>query len=343
MRCNAAMSVVHDHASGSPEQLARIDLNLLVAFDALARELSVTRAAQRVGVTQSAMSHSLRRLRELVDDPLLVRGQSGMMLTPRAQALVTPLRSGLVTLGRALEQPSAFSPASTRRSFTIASPDLFDVLVIPPLLERVRTLAPGIDINILPTNTAGLALRLETGDVDFAVVPRVDQSNNAPPQPAPQGLLQKTLFRDRYVCHLRADHPVLGKKQTLSLAQYLGLSHVLVAPRGDGLGQVDEALAERSLQRRIVLRMPHFLAALAIVARSDLVLTAPTVLTALGGAHLPVLAVAPPLPLPGHRVNLLWHERFDKDPAQRWLRELLVQVAREAYAKLERARPKRKK
>jgi DNA-binding transcriptional LysR family regulator len=335
------MKPVHVQASGSPEQLARIDLNLLVAFDALARELSVTRAAQRVGVTQSAMSHALRRLRELMDDPLLVRGQSGMMLTPRAAALVIPLRSGLVTLGRALEQPCAFTPASTRRSFTIASPDLFDVLVIPPLLERVRRLAPGIDINVLPTSTPELSLRLETGDVDFAVVPRVDQSSNAPPQPAPQGLLQTTLFRDRYACYLRADHPALAKKRALSLTQYVSLSHVLVAPRGDGLGQVDEALAERSLQRRIVLRLPHFFAALAIVARSDLVLTAPTVLAALGDGHLPVVAIAPPLALTEHSVNLLWHERFSNDPAHLWLRELIVHVAREADAR--RARPGRRK
>jgi DNA-binding transcriptional LysR family regulator len=347
MRCNATMNAAHEAsgaASGSPEQLARVDLNLLVAFDALARELSVTRAAQRVGVTQSAMSHSLRRLRELMNDPLLVRGQSGMRLTPRAEALEVPLRSGLVTLGRALEQLSAFTPATARRSFCIASPDLFDVLVVPPLLERVRALAPGIDISIVPTNTPQLALRLETGDIDFAVVPRVDQSRNAPPQPSPQGLVQKTLFRDRYACLLRADHAVLAKKRSLSLEQYVRLSHVLVAPRGDGLGQVDEALAERAMSRRIVLRMPHFFAALAIVARSDLVLTAPTVLAALGDPHLPVVSIPPPLPLPEHSVNLLWHERFTNDAAHLWLRELLGEVAREADRKLDRARRgKRKK
>jgi len=114
-----------------PERLARIDLNLLVAFDALAREQNVTRAAERVGVTQSAMSHALRRLRELLDDPLLVRGKSGMVLTARAEALVLPLRSGLVSVDRALVRAERFDPRTARRKFRLATPDLFDLLAIP--------------------------------------------------------------------------------------------------------------------------------------------------------------------------------------------------------------------
>src|ERR1700754_2270672 len=139
------MSPVHIEPSADigPEQLARIDLNLLVALDALARERSVTRAAERVGVTQSAMSHALRRLRELLGDALLVRGQGSMVLTPRAQALSLPVRSGLVTLGRALAEPEPFVPSTAQRTFTIATPDLFDVWVGPALLERTRRDAPG--------------------------------------------------------------------------------------------------------------------------------------------------------------------------------------------------------
>jgi DNA-binding transcriptional LysR family regulator len=318
------MNTAHD--------LAQVDLNLLVAFDVLARERSVTRAAEQLGVTQSALSHSLRRLRELIGDPLLVRGQSGMTLTPRAEALVVPLRSGLLTVARALQQQSAFDPKLAKRAFTLATPDLFDVLVVPALLARVRRAAPDVDINVVANSSAQIAQRLETGEVDFAVVPRVDRSRNQPPTPAAQGLLQKTLFRDSYACMLRKGHPALEHK--LTLQHYLTLSHALVAPRGDGLGQVDEALAEKGLCRRIALRMPHFLAALAIVARSDLVLTAPTVLAALGDKS--IVSVAPPLPLPSHSVNLLWHERFDKDPAHRWLRELLLEIARAEDSKRKR-------
>jgi DNA-binding transcriptional LysR family regulator len=325
------MNHVHD--------LAQIDLNLLVAFDVLARERSVTRAAERLGLTQSALSHALRRLRVLLGDPLLVRGQSGMVLTPRAEALVIPLRSGLLTLGRALEAQSAFDPRTAQRTFTLATLDVFDVLMMPPLLARVRAQAPGVAITLIANNTPGLAQRLETGDLDFAVLPRVERTRNAPPQPAPQGLLQKTLFRDGYACLLRASHPAL-KKRAFTLDQYLALPHALVAPRGDGLGQVDEALAELGKARTIALRMPHFLAALAVVARSDLVLTAPTVLAAVSDSD--VVAIPAPLALPRHSVNLLWHERFDNDPAHQWLRELLSDVAREEDAKLERLRKRKR-
>ncbi|MET0285443.1 MAG: LysR family transcriptional regulator [Polyangiales bacterium] len=323
------MNAVHD--------LAQVDLNLLVAFDVLARERSVTRAAERLGLTQSALSHALRRLRELLGDPLLVRGQSGMVLTPRAEALVVPLRSGLLTLGRALHAQSAFDAQSARRTFTLATPDLFDVLVLPPLLARVRTEAPGVSLNVV-SHGPGLAQRLETGDVDFAVIPRVEQTRNAPPPPPPQGLLQTTLFRDGYACLVRADHPAL-KKRTFTLEHYLALSHALVAPRGEGLGQVDEALAERGKTRHIALRVPHFLGALAIVARSDLILTAPTVLAAVGGSG--VAPLPSPLPLPRHSVNLLWHERFDNDPGHQWLRDRIGGVSRELENKLEPLRRKK--
>jgi DNA-binding transcriptional LysR family regulator len=169
------MNLVHTEAArGSPEQLAGIDLNLLVAFDALAREQSVTRAAERMGVTQSAMSHALGRLRDLLRDPLLVRGSSGMTLTPRAAELVVPLRSGLVTLGRALAEPTSFDPAQARRAFCIASPDLFDVLAVPRLLERIRSEAPGVDLSVVPVNDRRLPERLETGEIDVAVVPEIE-------------------------------------------------------------------------------------------------------------------------------------------------------------------------
>ena len=331
-------------ASGSPEQLAGVDLNLLVALDALARERSVTRAAHRVGVTQSAMSHSLRRLRELFNDALLVRGQSGMVLTPRAHALVLPLRTALVTLGRVLREPQAFEPRSAQRTFVIASPDLFDVLIAPRLLTVLQARAPAIDLTLVSASDAQLAERLETGDLDFAIVPRVD-SRSAPPGPPTQGLVQTTLFRDGYGCLVRSGHPALGKKRALSLERYAALSHVLVAPRGQGLGQVDEALAERGLHRRIALRVPHFFTALAIVSRTDLVLTAPTARSALADAGLPVVTLPSPIALPRHRVNLLWHERFSNDPAHRFMRELLTEIAaaRAPSANRVRRRPRQPK
>ncbi len=336
------MNEVHDTADvGSPEQLAKLDLNLLVAFDALARERNVTRAAQRTGVTQSAMSHALSRLRELLGDPLLVRGRGAMMLTPRAEALVVPLRSGLSTLGRALAQPVTFEPASARRAFRIASPDLFDVLVVPELLQQMRRAAPGVDVVVTPLAERGLAERLESGELDVAVVPRVDPLGGDAESRAPAGLLQSRLFRDRFVCFLRAGHPALtaaAKKRRgaprLSLRAFSELSHALISPSGEGPGFVDRLLTERGLGRRIALRIPHFYAALAIVAKSDLVLTAPHALGHLAPEASAVAMLECPLPLPKHSVNLVWHERYVKDPGHTWLRRLLSDVSRELQRNL---------
>jgi DNA-binding transcriptional LysR family regulator len=325
------------HEGEAPAELSGIDLNLVVLFDAVAREGNVTRAAERLGVTQSALSHALRRLRKLVGDPLFVRGSGGMVLTPRAGALVVPLRSALVTLGRALSEPEPFAPGSARRAFRIATPDLFDVLVLPPLLERIRSEAPGIDVTIVPVDQPRLAERLETGDVDVAIVPREEAPSRAAPAPAEGGLVRRTLFRDRLVCLIRGEHPLLvgspgrrsRRKRSLPMDDYVRLSHLLVSPSGEGPGPVDRALAERGLARRIALRIPHFYSALAIVARSDLVLTAPTALARLAAKKPKVVTLSPPLRLPGHSVDLVWHERFSKDPAHAWLRELLAGVARQ--------------
>lgn len=345
---NNSMNIVHDEtAIGAPERLARIDLNLLVAFDALAREKSVTRAAQRTGVTQSAMSHALGRLRELLSDPLFLRGQGGMVLTPRAEALVAPVRGALVSVGRALAEPPSFEPASARRAFRVASPDLFDVLVIPPLLERVRAAAPGVDMAVTSLDERRLAAALETGEVDVGIVPRLEGMKLEGPEPPSQGLVRQRLFFDRFVCLLRADHPCLrgqrrkmkpsaraGARARLSLDDFVRLSHVLVSPTGEGRGFVDQLLEARGLRRRIALRIPHFYSALAIVASSDLVVTAPNALAYLVRPEQRVIALAPPLSIPAHGVYLVWHERFSKEPGHAWFRKTIAETARELQTRI---------
>jgi DNA-binding transcriptional LysR family regulator len=334
------MNAIHDGERVLPEQLSGIDLNLIVAFDALARERSVTRAAERLGVTQSAVSHALRRLRELLGDPLLVRSGSGMALTPHAESLVVPLRSGLITLGRALSRPAQFEPASAQRAFCLATVDLFEMLAGSPLLARVRREAPGIDINVVSASDRGLRDRLETGEVDVAIVAQMEDFRTGPADLTASGLVRRTLFRDRLVCLLRADHPALsgggrrrtGRASKLSLESYAALSHALVSPSGEGPGIVDKVLAQHGLTRRIALRIPHFYSALAIVAKSDLILTAPAALAGMGSAEMPVVALPVPLSLPEHSVNLIWHERLSNEPGHRWLRELLTEVARAAQA-----------
>lgn len=325
------MNAVHDHPEASPEALSRIDLNLLVAFDALVREGSVTKAAERVGITQSAMSHALRRLRELFDDPLLVRGKNGMTLTTRAEAVASPLRSGLVALGRVLAAPDGFDPSTSRRAFTIVSPDLFDVVVVPALLEQLHRAAPGVDVAVLSPGRNVLA-RLETGELDLAVLPRMEDATD---DGAATGFLRKTLFRDGYRSFVRRGHPALeptkpppSRGHALSMDAFLELSHVLVSPTGEGGGQVDDALGRLGRRRRVALRVPHFVSALGIVARSHLVLTGPSVLETI--APREVVAFSSPLRLPRHGVDLVWHERFAADPGHRWFRARVTEAARAA-------------
>ena len=335
------MNSAHVNASEPVAQLARIDLNLLVAFDALARERSVTAAAERLGVTQSAMSHTLRRLRELFDDPLLVRGRGGMVFTPRAESLVVPVRSGLVTFARALARSSGFEPQSARRAFCIASPDLFDVLALPTLLERIRDEAPGVDIAIVPPTRQRLADQLETGEIDVAIVPQIKELRGPVRENAP-GLVRRTLLRDTFVCLIRGDHPALTAEQraprskALSLETYAALSHALISPGGEGPGPIDRVLEQHGLTRRIALRVPYFHTALAIVAQSDLMLTAPRALTALISDELPLLALPLPITLPEHSVNLVWHERFSSDRGHEWLRALVVEAAATVVRRLEK-------
>lgn len=320
------MNDIHD-ASG----LHRVDMNLLVAFDTLVRERSVTRAARLAGVSQSAMSHTLRRLRALFDDPLLVRGSAGMVLTPRAESLVVPLRSGLLGLSRALAEPSVFEPSTARRVFRLTSPDLFDVLALPPLLRRLGEEAPGIELAVVPSPRS-LSSELETGELDLAIAPvlldpepfdlgTADLGTGAAPD-----LRRRTLFSDSFRCFMSRSHPSLGTKRRLSLSAFTSVAHVLVSPTGAGAGLVDRELARRDLGRRVAVRVPQFSTALAILGESDLLLTAPAALGRVAGAE--IRSLAPPFQIPRHGITMVWHPRFSEDPGHLWLRELLVDVTR---------------
>ncbi len=323
MTCfHVVMNTAHAFAD-----LHAVDLNLLVALDALTRERSVTKAAARAGVTQSAMSHTLRRLRDLFGDPLLVRGRGGMVLTPRAEALTIPLRSGLLSLGRTLSEPQPFEPESATRAFRIVSPDLFDLLVLPTLFRRLGERAPSIDLAVAPTPPR-LSEALETGEVDLAIYPvLVDAKPFDLREQLDPELQRRTLFRDEFRCFHRPGHPAFERSR-LTLKAFAGLDHVLVSPGGEGPGLVARVLAEQGTTRRIALRVPHFATALEVVAGSDLVLTGPSSLTSCPGGTSLVMRPAP-LQLPPHAITMLWHARFTEDPAHRWFRSLMVDVTAE--------------
>jgi DNA-binding transcriptional LysR family regulator len=294
------------------------DLNLLLAFDALWTERHVTRAARRVGLTQSAMSHALGRLRAQFEDPLFQRTPRGLSPTARAHALAPSVTEALAIVRRAVESQTRFSPAALRRTFTIGTSDYGELALLPRLLVRLLREAPEVRLVVRPA--VGLGERdLLSGAHDLVL---------GVGRPEGDGVRGEVLFSDSLVTLLRAGHP--AAKKPLTLARFAALPHVLVSPQGAGEATVDVALRERGLSRRLVLRIPHFLSAPLVVAESDAVITLPArVARAVAGQHRFVTR-KPPLPLPGFSFSQFWHARNDDDPAHAWLRELVWAVARSA-------------
>lgn len=295
-----------------------VDLNLLLALDALLMERNVTRAAARVGLTQSAMSHKLRKLREVFDDDLLVGGRHGMVPTERAEALAGPVRRGLLELHAAVRSTEPFDPATAERRFTIISSDYADFVILTRVLSYLEQRAPGVSIRMLPY-TDSISTQLEDGTADLVMGIAIEGS----------GLKQRSVFDETFVVIVREGHPVLADGDAITMDQYLHYGHVLVSG-DDGPGLVDRVLAERGLERRITLRTPYFVGVPFIVARSDLVATLPRALAQEASTFAPLRLLAPPLPLPSFRITMTWHERSHRDPAHGWLRDLSRRLTVEA-------------
>jgi len=294
--------------------LRGINLNLLHALGVLLEEANVTRAAARLGVSQSAMSHTLRQLREHFDDRLLVRGARGMLLTPHAEALRGPLRRGLAELARVVRGQVSWAPADEARTFRVALGDYVGVRVLPRLLEHLRREAPKVDIVVRPMELRTDVPQLDSGELDLMVALKA----NAP------GLRQRALLTDTFACLARDGHPQISSAEDLTLDRYCSLKHVLISPRGESGSYVDTALAALGRHRRVVLQVPYFLVAPLVVARTDLILTAPAQLATELAQHYPLQVLPAPLELATFTLNMIWHERFDDDPAHRWLRSALV-------------------
>lgn len=318
------------HPTPRSSALARLDLNLLVALDVLLIERSVTRAARRLGLTQSALSHMLGRLRRMLDDELLIKTPGGMVPTALALDLEAPLRSALHEIEQALRSRPRFEPTTSRRQFTLASADYGTLVLVPRLMRRVATAAPGVSLTVLTLN-ADSPQELATGMLDLVL--------GAIPPDVPDVMCRR-LVDEQFICLVRRDHPQVRKK--LSLEQYCALSHVLISPMGGGSTWVDPVLERLGKRRHIALRVPHYLVAPLIVAETDLIVTvARRVVRALGGS-LPLREVAPPVAIPGFSVSMYWHPGRSEDPGHRWLREQLIAVAGDV-AKEDRGRGKKRK
>jgi DNA-binding transcriptional LysR family regulator len=305
------MLVVHN------PKLSAIDLNLLVVLRALLRERHVTRAARELGLSQSATSHALGRLRELYADPLLVRSGRSLELTPRALDILPLLERGLLELEGSVSAPLPFDPRKARLTLRMVAADYGQAVLFGPLLSLVRSEAPGIDLHVT-SETGGLE-QLEAGTTDFALLPRAQ---------VPRVFSQRRLFSDGFVCMLRRGHPALRRKR-LSLEQYLELGHLLISPGGTPGGLVDAELTKRGLSRRVVLSVPSFLVAPLVVAETDLISTGPERLLSRMSERFPIVLLPPPLKLARFELCLVWHSRRDHDPAHSWLREAILRVSRD--------------
>lgn len=310
------------HVVPDAPRLSAVDLNLVPVLDALLHERHVTRAARRVGLSQSATSHALARLRALFGDPLLTRTRRGMVLTPRGEALREPVRRAVEALSLAVRPEAPFDPKTARRTLRVATTDYAEIVLMPGLVDALTRGAPGIDLHatVFERGVDGVV----RGDLDLALAPSRAADRGLP------GVRSEELFEERFVCVLRRGHPLLRGRRPLTLDAFCAARHAFIAPRGRPGGVVDDALAAMGRSRRIAFATPHFSSAPFVVARSDLVLTvAERIARALSGV-LPLEVREPPLPLAGFTMAAYWHERAERDPAHAWVRARLVEVARAA-------------
>lgn len=298
-----------------------LDLNLLRAFDAVLQERSVTGAAARLRLTQPAVSNALARLRALFGDPLFVRTPAGMDATPFARELGETVRQALALLESALAHGPGFDPASATRAFRFYMSDLGQIEFLPPLIERVQRIAPGVRLEAVAMEVEDIGDSLAAGALDLAVgfLPGL-----GPP------VRRRQLFRDPYVCLMRSDHPRIGK--TLTRKNFTEASHALVSYRG-GHRVIEEALERAGLARRIALRVPHFTVVPMVLERTDLILTLPARVARVFEQRGKLRALPPPVPIPPADVGVHWHERFDADPGNRWLREQLLELFTDSRAR----------
>lgn len=299
------------------DELGRIDLNQLLTLHALLTERHVTRAALRLHKSQPAVSHALAQLRTHFGDPLLVRHGARMTLTARAQALVRPLEEALTSLNGLLSAPD-FDPSRTRRRFRLALSDYAARIVLPGLVRHVRRQAPGLDLAISQAGREAMLAQLQDGELDLAlgVFPHV-----------PEDIEVQDLFQEEFVC--LADRAALPARGGLTLEEWLARPHIMLAMRPDANDEIERALAARGLRRHLAVTLPHWSAAVDLLAGTDLVLTVAGRAVGPMRRHRTLRKFAPPLRLPPFAYQQAWHARRATDPAHRWLRQALLTCGRQ--------------
>lgn len=305
--------------------IGRVDLNLLVYLEVLLRERNVTKAANYLGISQPAMSNGLRRLRDLFDDPLLVRTSEGMTPTERAKELEPVIREVLLEVEKAVQPRAEFDPLSSNRVFRIMASDYAESTLIPSVLHRLRNEAPNLALDIMTPSDVSF-LDVEQGKVDM-VINRFDV--------IPQSFHQRTIWKDTFSCLLSVDNPILDD---FNLTSYLAAPHVWVSKTGMGvgvgvdpgdvqrLGWVDEALAKIGHKRRITVFTRHYQAAMLLAEQKDLIVTIPSKAARLKENSDSIVVKDPPFVIPPFDLKMAWSPLLQHNPGHKWMRRLVMEV-----------------
>ena len=301
--------------------LRQFDLNLLLVFEALMRERHVTRAAERLYLSQPALSHSLKRLRESLDDPLFIRTEKGMQPTPRAQALQPVVQQALALLREGLAPPALFSPANSTRRFTLATTDYFEEVMYPTFLSQLLAYAPGISFSIELITQEVLSEGLEQRQADMVV--GLDSQSVLP-----SGVIQTPWMDEELVCLAASHNERVG--EALDIAQFARETHVELADISGLLpSNIDSCLAQHGLTRRVISKNLNYIAAARVVALTEAIMTLPRQMAERFVTMLPVRLVEPPKELPSLKMTLIQHGLYANDPANVWLYQVLTEFANE--------------
>ncbi|MEW9796616.1 LysR family transcriptional regulator [Alteromonas sp. CYL-A6] len=292
--------------------LNRIDLNLFAVFDAIYTAGSLTKAADVLCITQPAVSNSLARLREMLNDPLFVRTGHSMTPTPVAQNIIVPARQALALLRKSVQESQVFDPLTAEKAFNFASRDLLEVVILPRLMARVQNLAPNISITNYELARSQVVSAMASGNLDFFA----DASAFTDPH-----LRKEKIAQDRLVVMARKNHPAL--KQGLDLDTFLRLGHINVSHRKSGAGPIEIALDKLGKRRKVVMRGQHFLTVPSAIAKTDLVACLPYHLA----KHYDLAIYELPFDVPPVEYFLYWHVSADHDNAHKWMREQIVEIA----------------
>ena len=294
-----------------------LDLNLIPYLVAIEETRNVSRAAERLGVSQPRVSTALGRLREYFNDPLFVRTSRGMEPTPRALALVPSARDALSRIERGLLDTQHFDPATTADTFSIALSDVGEIVFLPRLLQAFAIAAPRANLRSVSLSHGDVERGLESGDVDLAVGYFPDLGGN--------NFFQQRLFSHRFICLMRRDHPF--SRAPLTLDQFLECGHAVVRAEGRSQEILENYLDKQRIRRRAVLETPHFMSLPFILSRTDLIATVPHAIGfAYVAEHASITLAEPPLPLPRFDLRQHWHRKFHNDARTMWLRRIVASL-----------------